>query len=406
MTTTEPVFLSVDADVERAVEPLRALVAVLDRLGYTQTARLPIGGGRIQVVMDPANLAAFVRGSSNLFHRSAVPGLYRWLLARRHRQAVELHDLLTVGRPQPGDRVRDLLGSDLVDRLVEVGALADEGGTLRSNVLVAAVAGGIYFSDPPHLSDHPDYAYVGRSTFTAPLLAMQPPIARRAASDAPRRVIDLGCGSGIGAAMLGVAGFEQVVGTDIVERCLSYARLNAAVNRLPDAQFGYSDVFEDVSGTFDVVVLNAPCAWEELQRATFASGGGEFGTALPVRMLQDSIDHLRPGGTVIAVLQAPYLNGRPAVTDVIERAIGNRPVRAHIQPMFAEYEAEWAPIYRRHGVSRFERYVVTITGAARPTVELGREFGLRYRCSRLLAAIIRARTARHGDDAPTENGHR
>lgn len=392
MITTELEFLCGD-DIGDAVEPLRALADRLAHLGFDQTARLPIGAGRVNVVLDPANLWSFVRSEPNLFHPSGVPGLYRRLLARRFPEAVELHEFFTLGRTRREQRLAELIGADLVARLLGIGALGRVGAELRSNVLVVGIGGGIYFSDPGHLSDHPEYSYTGRSTFTPPLEAMQLPVARRGWSHDPRRVLDLGCGSGIGAAMLGVAGFEQVVGTDIVERCLRFARLNAAVNSLTDTDFRVSDVFANVAGTFDVVVVNTPCVWEELQQATFATGGGEFGTALPVRMLRESIDHLRPNGTVIGVMQAPYLHGRAEVTGVIERAIGDRPVHARIRPMFAEYESEWASIYRRHGISRFERYVVTITESDRPTVSLAKNSSLRYRCSRVLVAIVRARTA-------------
>jgi hypothetical protein len=78
---------------------------------------------------------------------------------------------------------------------------------VRSNVLVLSVSGTLYLSDPVRLQAHPEYVYSGRSSFSAAdylsALGWRPPSGN---AGAPRRLLDLGCGSGFAAVAAGAAG--------------------------------------------------------------------------------------------------------------------------------------------------------------------------------------------------------
>src|SRR5690606_38669702 len=61
-----------------------------------------------------------------------------------------------------------------------------------------------------------------------------------------KRVVDVGCGSGVGGLVLGAAA-KRVVLADINERALRFARVNAALAGV-DAEVVRSDVLADVTG--------------------------------------------------------------------------------------------------------------------------------------------------------------
>lgn len=206
-------------------------------------------------------------------------------------------------------------------------------------------------------------------------------------------MLDLGCGAGFGAvATAGVmsgAGFDQVLGTDVVERCLRFSRLNAALNGVA-AEFRYSDVLSRVDGDFDLLISNTPCMWEVLQQATFATGGGSFGTDLPVRMLAESLARLRPGGLLVAVVSAPIIEGRPYVFDAMSRVCAERPAGVIIRPLLAEYELRYASVYRSHRISQLVRYLTVIRPAQRFTARIDHSLDLRYNAYRLRGVPAKA----------------
>lgn len=367
------------------LEPLRELRQRLVDADFAVTARLPWPGNVADGLLDAAVLAAWRRGERSLFHRSTLGPVLRRRLARSHPEAVGLHELLTLGTGFELPQVRGLIGGALVDQLLEARVLEQVDGKVLANVMATPFDDLLFLSDPVRLQHHPDYVYAGRSSFS--------PLGHPSLRSLPGkpRALDLGCGAGFAAVAAAAAGAGHAVGSDIVERCLRFGRLNADLNEVGDrTTFVISDVYQGVDGDFDLIVANTPCVWEALQQAVFATGGGEFGTELPVRMVSESLDHLRPGGTVLVVMTAPVVGGRPLVLDVLRAACGDHPVAADVFPQISEYEFAHAATYREHGISEFVRYLVVITQGTRRGVQL------RPAEDRWFAAYRRrATTARH-----------
>jgi release factor glutamine methyltransferase len=76
----------------------------------------------------------------------------------------------------------------------------------------------------------------------------------------PIRILDLGTGTGaLALALLSQLPFAHAVGVDISQQAIETARKNAILNNLEERFTALkSDLFETVSGVFDVVVSNPP----------------------------------------------------------------------------------------------------------------------------------------------------
>ena len=77
----------------------------------------------------------------------------------------------------------------------------------------------------------------------------------------PPRVLDMACGSGCIGLYLAHAWSKsgtEVTLADISEDALDLARLNASRLSLPNARLVRSDLFEKITGTFDLIVSNLP----------------------------------------------------------------------------------------------------------------------------------------------------
>lgn len=113
-------------------------------------------------------------------------------------------------------------------------------------------------------------------------------------------VLDLGTGCGIQA--LHARRFaRRVVATDISERALGFARLNAELNGLDGIEFRLGSLYEPVAGErFDRIVSNPPFVITprspEVPEYEYRDGG-LVGDALVASVVADAAHHLVPGGT-------------------------------------------------------------------------------------------------------------
>ena len=121
------------------------------------------------------------------------------------------------------------------------------------------------------------------------------------------RILDVGTGSGVIGLSLAVK-FPQanVCAIDISEDALSLARENAAQLRLSErVRFQKSDLLENVSERFDLIVANLPyismqdrhlLAREVLHDPEVALFGGSSGDELVRELIEQAPAHLEPGG--------------------------------------------------------------------------------------------------------------
>jgi len=121
------------------------------------------------------------------------------------------------------------------------------------------------------------------------------------------RMIDVGTGSGVIALSL-AATFPkaEIYGVDISEDALSLARENAAQLRFSErVRFQKSDLLENLSERFDLIVANLPyismqdrhlLAREVLHDPEVALFGGPSGDELVRKLIEQAPAHLEPGG--------------------------------------------------------------------------------------------------------------
>lgn len=124
----------------------------------------------------------------------------------------------------------------------------------------------------------------------------------------PTRVLDMATGSGcIGLTLASAWKEAQVILADISEEALDLTRLNAERLELLRVQILRSNLFEKISGTFDLLVSNLPyiptaeiatLSREVRRDPVLALDGGEDGLDIVRRFLLEARSHLQPGGRV------------------------------------------------------------------------------------------------------------
>ncbi|MFB6295188.1 MAG: HemK2/MTQ2 family protein methyltransferase [Candidatus Nanohaloarchaea archaeon] len=113
-------------------------------------------------------------------------------------------------------------------------------------------------------------------------------------------VLDMGTGSGIQAAAAADHG-ATVTAVDIDPAAVEHARQR--FNDVENVDVVQSDLFESVSGTFDVVVFNPPYvpSTDDEQDRERTWAGGVDGRQVVDRFIASVTDYVAPGGTVLLV---------------------------------------------------------------------------------------------------------
>ena len=233
-----------------------------------------------------------------------------------HRRVLERPALKGLSnRPAVERALKDLLGwskavseSTLPPKVVELLKNADlvtyEHGELKSLVRFSTLGNSIFV--------HSAYPTVQRETvFFGPDSYRFVRFVKEKVESATG-IVDLGCGSGVGGICLAQKFLPSFDGpiylVDINETALEFATVNAAVNGAVTAHAIKSNLFSQVPPGADVVIANPPFMMDEKLRA-YRHGGGDYGSELPLRMISDALDYLKPGGTLALFTGACVVDG-------------------------------------------------------------------------------------------------
>jgi methylase of polypeptide subunit release factors len=250
-----------------------------------------------------------------------TPASHNRVVARKLERPVSLEDVFGWSRHfRRGD-----VPEDIAELMSKAEVLETSGTQLRSTVRFSTL-GDQLFVHSAFPTEHAAAVFFGPDTYRFARALEHSVVSFLARSSL--RIIDIGSGSGAGglyaAALLRPASPEVVL-TDINSGALRFSRINAALNGVPDVEVIESDLFDAVDGQFDLIISNPPYL-DRLQRA-YRHGGGELGSALSVRIVEDGIDRLAAGGRLILYTGSAIVDGVDMLHETLRARLKNRGVR-------------------------------------------------------------------------------
>ena len=218
---------------------------------------------------------------------------------------------------------------EVEDMLAEAGELERRGELFRSKVRFSTLADQLYIHSA-FPTDAADAVFFGPDTYRfARVIQHHFPDGK----NCPTRIIDLGCGSGAGgiyAASLVSGERPDVLLVDISEKALRYSGVNCILNGAQQTTtLVHSDLFASISGTADLIISNPPYLVDPGARAY--RHGGANGFDLSIRIAEEGLDHLKPGGRLILYTGAPVVGGTDQFLSTLSHLFA-----AKSQPFFYE----------------------------------------------------------------------
>jgi release factor glutamine methyltransferase len=150
-----------------------------------------------------------------------------------------------------------------------------------------------------------DFCVTGDTLIPRPETELLMEITLERFNQEPRKVVDLGTGTGALAVSLAAERAQwQILGTDISAGALAVAKKNAGT--LPNVSFLESSWFTDIEGQFDLIISNPPYIRNtdpHLRALTFepvrALTGGDDGLDCIRQIIDNCHEHLVPGGHIL-----------------------------------------------------------------------------------------------------------
>jgi methylase of polypeptide subunit release factors len=195
----------------------------------------------------------------------------------------------------------------IFDLLVAAGELESWNDRYKSKVRLSTID-DLIFVHSAFPTERPDAVFFGPDTYRFVRLV------RGSLGDLtgtpPHRIVDIGCGSGAGglyaAKLLGLGG--DLVLADINSEALNYAAANAAINNVRHVEIAQSDILDGIEGPIDVVLANPPYLVDEGERL-YRHGGGKLGLSIALRIVEQGLARLNPGGRLIVYTGTPIIHG-------------------------------------------------------------------------------------------------
>lgn len=219
---------------------------------------------------------------------------------------------------------------ELLAAMRGAGVLQTRSDVLQSRVRVGSV-GDDLFVHSAYPTTQDEAVFFGPDTYRFARFIQQGAASGYLPVSLPIRILDVGCGSGAGgivaARALAHLGPLEVTMNDINPVALQFTAVNAAFADIA-IKPALGNTLRPVRGEFDLIISNPPYMHDAAQRA-YRHGGAGLGRALSVRIGEEALGRLAPGGRLL-------LYTGVAIEDGVDAFL------ADMQPMLADPQFDWS----------------------------------------------------------------
>lgn len=263
--------------------------------------------------------AALIKLGSQLKDRgyrftTVTPASHSQVIGRPHNGKTSLRDVFGWSRAFS----RTDLPEEIFTSMIKARVLVEDAGTFRSTVRFSTL-GEQLFVHSGFPTKEGNAVFFGPDTYRF-IRFIDHALSNFDSSNNQLNVLDLGCGSGVGGlhiAQLKSLGRASVVLSDINARAVFFSKINTVLNSIEaEVSVVQSDLFQNLSGSFDLIISNPPYLVDAFERQ-YRHGGGEFGSQLSLRIVEASLPRLAPGGRLLLYTGSAIVEGADLFYDAV-----------------------------------------------------------------------------------------
>lgn len=290
---------------------LKQLIDELRTRDYLYTARFPCLRRPLWMLpLEPHVLLKYAKGRTSPFTPTALPSFYGKIWFQDHKDTALLHRLFYLNRPVRTISLEKTLGNEMLSGLVDSGMIRDSNGTARSVYRMVPWRDSIFLSDPDQGNKRTTvhYVYVGNDS-----IELADFVRRTMLNREFERGLDLCAGSAFqGHNIRSYCG--SVLAAEFNPRAVDFAQATLYANGIDDSfSIVQSDLWEKVTGTFDIIVSNPPYypVSEHLvnSRILDVFGGSDHGMEKPLIIFDGFGQYLDKGGCGALLAASPVIDG-------------------------------------------------------------------------------------------------
>ncbi len=250
-----------------------------------------------------------------------------------------------------------VLRSEDIDLFVREGFLDEYNGYFRSRIRILPFFDYFVVTDPFDRTIK-DFTYFGIDS-----LHLANNVRSTLAGQKFQRAIDIGTGTGVQA--LNIAYLcEEVLGVDINQRAIRFAQTNARINNITNTNFFLSNLFEKVTGKFDLLLANPPFVFypeTHYDALTYRDGyGGKLGLEITSAILNQLENILTDDGVAKILCTSPMIRGKDMLVEEIRRIFSNKKYKICLKPIRYFMHPNYFTFHRKNHIAYNILYIFTL----------------------------------------------
>lgn len=341
-------------------EVLKQLIDVLNKNDYLHTARFPALQRPLwMLVLEPNVLSRYIQGKTSSFTKTAFPSLYgnRWF--KDHEDAKILYRLFYLNHQVRINSLNRIVGEKLLSGLVASEIVKDSTGFAKSVYRLTPWRNSIFLCDPDQGAHRTIeyYVYVGYDSVILADFVRKTMLTREYS-----RGLDLCAGTAFQGHNIRKK-CRSVLAAEYNPRAVDFARATLYANNMDDSfKVVQSDLWENVSGSFDIIVSNPPYypVSECFRNSSILDvfGGADHGMEKPLIIFDGFGQYLETGGSGALLAASPVIAGIDTLIGKLEPIAEKHGLETILIPWkYTNIKLE--PEYQvKHGIDYLIHYII------------------------------------------------
>ena len=317
------------------------IVECLKKNNYSISQILPTEKNYLKLPFEPLNLLNFVLWKRNvLFEWTAFPALYQRIFKMLYPQTFILFKMFFLNNDMKREELSMFFSKEDINSFIKNNILKKSNGNYKFNIKLIPYKDMI-------LSQ-------GTSWFGKDSVTFAEHLAKDLNGMSFDKTLDLCTGTGV-QAIVSKKYSKRVIASNIGEQSIQNAILNSKINNLTDITFLASDLFENITGKYDLITANPPYGIVSKK-----PDDKEYGLHTVFELIENLDNYLKDGGVAKVFTESVNRNGEDLLIEKIKQVFGNKDYTIVLKPLnYHINKPLFKLVHKEYGISYIPLYIIT-----------------------------------------------